>query len=264
MKNKKLLLIVAIVVICLALLVTFAACCRVADVETVIFNPDGSSYIIPSADSGAISAEDVLKIVKGKSVFSLDKDKIAEQIQVNHPGFVCVGIVVQFPNTLTVYLVQGQACVKLSTGTKEVYLDRFGNVAEPSEGQSDIDISSAFRLQTISDLTVGSKFRFSSETDNQRLEQVLDAINAMWRMYVEYNDISAVLGESGVFGYNADGDLLINVKKTATVVVKSPEQVDIAEHVIKGLSVYFKAEDNLQTSGTVITVSRDGRVSTSK
>ena len=56
---------------------------------------------------------------------------------------------------------------------------------------------------------------------------------------------------------------MISVKNTATIVIKSPSDgMDLSERVIRGLSVYFKSEDNLATSGVVISVSKEGRVTT--
>ena len=262
MKNKKLLLIVlAVVVGLVAIVAILAACFSVHSVDVVFFNADGSSYIIPDAESGAPSSNDVMKIVGGKSVFGLSKNNLMTELNTRYHSFVAVAVRISFPDKVTVAFVPAEVCAKLSTVTKEViYIDRLGNIVEHKEGTDAVDISSAFRTQNISDLTVGKPLVFNNAVDNARLKQVLTAVDAMWRCYLDYKDMPAILGDSNVFGYN-DGDLTITVKNTATIIIKSPDSgTDLGERVIRGLSVYFKSDDNMQTSGTVIIVAADGSV----
>lgn len=260
MKNKKLLIIIAVVVGVIALVVILAACFSVHSVNVVFFNADGSKYIIPSADSGAPSSDDVMKVVGGKSVFGINKQNLMTELNTRFHGYIAVAVRISFPDKLTVAFVPSEICAKLSSVTKEViYLDSMGNIVEHKDGANAVDISSAFRTQTIADITVGKPLVFANEIDNVHLKQVLTAVNAMWRCYLDYDDIPAILGESNVFGYK-DGDLTITIKNTATIILKSPEKGDLGERVIRGLSVYFKSDDNMQNSGTVIIVSPDGSV----
>lgn len=263
MKNKKLLIIIAVVVVVIALIVILAVTFSVRQAEVLFFSQDGSKYIIPDADVGAPSANDVLSFAKGKSVFGLNKTDLMNSLNKKYHNFVAVGVTVGFPNKVTVYFVGSQVCAKIATATTEVYVDRFGKVAEQKEGVACVDITTAFSSLSVETPTVGMPLTFTNSSDNQRLQEVLTAISSMWRCYVDYSKMPSVFGESGVFKYDTSGNLMISVKNTATIVIKSPSDgMDLSERVIRGLSVYFKSEDNLATSGVIISVSKEGRVTT--
>lgn len=263
MKNKKLLIIIAVVVGVVALFVVLGVTFSVHEADVTFFCSDGSKYIIPQSELNPPSADDVLGLAKGKSVFALNKKQLMGELNKKYHGWTAVGVVIGFPNKINVYFVYSEVCAKVATATAEVYIDANGNIVEHRDGVNCIDISSAFNSKTVVSTTVGTELNFGNSADNQRLGQVLQAISGMWQLQVDYDQMPEVFGTSGVFTFDDMGDMHIAVKKTATIVIKSPaDGEDIASRVIKGFSVYFKADDNLQTSGVVITVTKDGRITT--
>lgn len=262
-KNKKLLIIIAVAVGVVVLAVLLGVMFSVNQADVTFFCSDGTKYIVPQADLNPPSADDVLSLARGKSVFTLNKSQLIGELNKKYTGWTAVGVVISFPNKINVYFVYSEVCAKVATSSTVVYIDIAGNIVDHREGVNCIDITSAFNNKTVVSTTIGDKLDFGNSGDNGRLQQVLQAISAMWQLQVDYEQMPQVFGASGVFTFDEYGDMHISVKNTATIVIKSPsEGEDIGSRVIKGFSVYFNADDNLQTSGVVITVTKDGRVTT--
>ena len=73
--------------------------------------------------------------------------------------------------------------------------------------------------------------------------------------------MTQVLGESSVFGFNEDGDLVITPYMKGKIVVQSPE-VDLGARLIKAYSVYYNDQIKLHDDNYTITVYKNGRITT--
>lgn len=98
MKNKKLLIIIAVVVGVVALFVVLGVTFSVHEADVTFFCSDGSKYIVPQSELNPPSADDVLGLAKGKSVFALNKKQLMGELNKKYHGWTAVGVVIGFPN----------------------------------------------------------------------------------------------------------------------------------------------------------------------
>jgi len=259
-KKKKLLIALAVVAVVVVVVVVMASVFSVQKIAFVYHNLEGQQV---SGTNGP-TADEILKISKGKSIVFLSKNKLLNDINKQYTDWHAFAIVKNFPNILEIHLVERVAVAKVNvTKGVSVYVDSFGHIiAAPEEGTC-LDISSAFLVRNAKSLEIGSKLEFEDASDNVRLEQTLQAIVATWQCKLDYQQIPEILGASNVFTYDADGNLRINMKQGAKIVVKSP-QTNLSDRLIQAYSVYYNSSSNLQQSGVVITVAEDGKISSNK
>lgn len=258
MKNKKLLLILlAVLAVIIVLVIVLVSVFAVRNVELVYYDYKGDR--IPKPDDG-IDKNEVLKSVQGQSTVVLSKDKLKQQLNAAFTDWHTVEIVKVFPNTLEIHLAERRVMAKIDIGGSAVYVDSFGYVMETDNVPALLDITSAFAVREAVSTANGHKLQFTDEQSNARLVQVFNAISAMWRAKIEYEQIPSFFGEKGVFEFDGDGSFVINTLQGAKIVVKSP-QTNLEEGLIKAFSVYTDPKQNLQQPGVVITVTEDGRIS---
>ena len=259
-KSKKLLTLIIAVAVVVVVVVVLASVFAVRQVLPVYHNFEGGQTL---SVEGAPTANDVLQLAKGKSIFTLSKSQLTDKLNSQYPEWSVVGIVKNFPNILEVHFVQRVAVVKVSVNGADVFLDNTGYVVDaPQSGNVPIDITSAVSTPTTAKVNVkGQKLQFEDDVNNHRLECVLESIMALWQCQCEIEDIPTILGKSNVFTFNADGEMTITTRAGAKIIVMSPDD-GLTDKLIQAFSVYCDGSNDLQKYGTGITVWPDGKVTT--
>lgn len=262
MKSKKLLVLIAIVAVVIVLIVVLSAVFSVKsadNVRLVYHSFDGKQMLAP--DEGAIDADSVFQLVKGKSLVFLSKTKLLNQINTTFTDWHAYAVVKNFPNIVEIHVVRCTAMLKIDVNGKEVYVDCFGYVMNEPENGRVIDVTSAFKGTDVSTLRAGEAIKFSVEENNVRLKYVLEALLATWQCNVEPSDLAALLGDVNVFSFDEDSNMIITPASGGTIKVLSP-QTNLTKRLIDAYGVYYNEYANLQSDEWVITVHEDGRITT--
>ena len=93
------------------------------------------------------------------------------------------------------------------------------------------------------------------------MNYVLEALIATWRCYVEIPDLPAILAEQNLFAFDEDGNMLITPSAGGTIKVMSPS-TNLTKRLIKAFGVYYNEYTDLKSDDWVITVRKDGKVTT--
>lgn len=260
-RSKKLLTLIIVVAVLIVIVVVLSSVFAVRQALPVYHNFEGGQV---GSVEGAPTSDDILKLAKGSSILFLSKDKLVQELNSANTEWHAIGVVKDFPNIVEVHFVRRIAVVKVDIGGGDVYLDSFGFVVDaPTDGSKPLDITSALELPSVAKQNVkGQKFQFASETNNKRLECVLESIMALWQCKCEIVNIPTILGKSNVFTFGDDGAMTITTRVGAKIIVMSPESEDLTDNLINAFSVYCDGTRNLATYGTQITVWPDGKVTT--
>lgn len=259
-KNKKLIIIIAVLAVFVAVAVILAAVFSTQEVYFVAHDIDGSLII----DGDAPTADVALEQFGGKSILFLSKESVCNYVNESYPQWHAFCVVKNFPNAMEIHVVRRVAIAKINIGPSYAYVDCFGCVAQAPEPEVDkcVNITSAFENPSLcKSNTVGNKLEFSIPANNEKLQIVIDSLRALWRCYVDYNETSAVIGDSDVFTFNGEGDLVITTRLGAKIQVQSP-QSDLEQRLIRAFSVYYSEKINLQQQGIVIKVLSNGKITT--
>lgn len=258
-KNKKLIIIIAVLVVVIAIAVVLSAVFSVQKVFFVVHDIDGS---LISDYSDAPTANFALDKFGGKNIMFLSKQTVCNYVNENYSEWHAFCVVKNFPNAMEVHIVRRVAVAKINLGSSFVYVDCFGYVADEPVDDTCVDITSAFETPLmLQNNSVGSKLEFKISANNGKLQVVIDSLRALWRCYVDYDQTSAVIGKSNVFGFNEQGDLIITTSLGAQIQVQTP-QSNLEQRLIKAFSVYYSDKVNLQQQGVVIKVLTDGKITT--
>ena len=258
MKSKRLVIFLAVVAVVLVIMIALSAVFAVKDAWVVFHRFDGTTI---SAPQNAPTIQDVLDVTSGKNVIFLSKSETLRLLQTD--DWHAVSVVKTFPNKVTVHFIERALAAKIVVSGQDIFIDSKGNVMTKQVGATCIDISSAFDLLDVASQEVNQPLRFSSEANNQRLQQILQVILTVWRCHIELPDISQVLGNENVFTYQNDS-LIITMPSGAKLVVNAPQK-NLESRLLNAFSVYFNANNkNLQQNGVIITVREDGKITTDK
>lgn len=256
MKSKRLLIFIAVVAIVLVIMIVLSAVFSVKKAWVKFHSYDGKEILVPQ---NAPTIDDILKVTEGKNIIFLSKSETLKQLQTDN--WHAVYVVKAFPNEITVHFVERALAAKIVVGGNDIYIDSKGNVVTNLDGKPCVDISSAFDLLDVAVQDVNQPLQFVSDTNNQRLQQVLQAIVTVWRCYIEFTDVPAVLGSANVFTYQ-DGKLYIEMPSGAKFEVHAPEK-NLEDRLINAFSAYYTAKDkDYQQSGVIIVVREDGNITT--
>lgn len=258
MKNKKLLIALAVIAVVIVVIIILAAVFSIRNVAIVYHKFGGAQYL----PSDGPTADEILSLCKGKSSVFFSKNKLSAQINEKFESWHVIGIIRSSYNTIEIHFVKREAVAKVDIKGTNVYLDAFGYVVEnSSESAECVDITSAFidKNTETSVNSLGSKLQFVDDTNNSRLDSVLQAIIATWQCYVEFGDMTSVLGEKNVFTFSAGGAMTINMPLGSKIIVNSPEK-NVSTKLIGAYSAYYNKSQNMQVAGVVITVSDDGKI----
>lgn len=259
MKSKRLLIFIAVVAIVLVVMIVLSAIFSVKSAWVVYHRFDGTTIASPV---GAPTIDDVLKQTKGKNIIFLSKSETLKNLQTDN--WHAISVVKTFPNKVTVHFIERALAAKIFVGGEFIYIDSMGNVIE-KRGSADncVDISSVFAGGfDIASQQINQPLTFASEANNNRLQQVLQAILAVWRCNVELPDIGQVIGEDNVFTYEND-NLVITMPSGAKLVVNAPQK-NLQDRLLDAFSVYFNGSIDLKQPGKIITVREDGKITTDK
>ena len=275
MKNKKLLVSLAIVAVVVVIVVVLTSVFSVRHIYFSYHKFDGN---LTEAPDGGVPTEVVEKIAKGKSTIFLSKTnflaQVNEVLRENYKDWHAFAVVKSFPNILEIHLVKRTAIAKLSLSTtaETIYLDSFGcRVTDVPDDTNCIDITSAFdSTDPAAEQPKDGTFLFASKESNERLGYVLEAILATWQCYVEIGDMSDTLRPVGAFEFvkpNEDKSMggslrmLIHPHQGGTIEILSPD-TDLSTRLQKAYAVYYNSSENLQSDDWVITVYKNGRIKT--
>lgn len=258
LKSKKLIILISVLVAVIAVIVILAAVFSVRSVNPVIHDFKGVTIENPD-DSPTIDG--ILELTKGKSIVFLSKDKLLTELNEKYDQWHAFAVVKNFPNVLDVHFVRRQAVVKVDIGGNSVYVDSFGYVVDAPENGSCVDITSVFDVRDVKQNEKGKQLQFVEENSNLRLKVVLEAIIVNWRCYIELEDIPVVIGEENVFTFDDSGCLIVHTRAGAQIKVVEPTE-GLTERLLSAYSVYYNDKLNLQQSGVVITVEKNGNIIT--
>ena len=259
MKSKKLLVLIASIAAVVVIIVIMAAVFSVSKIEMVYHDFDGKRIAAPN--EGGIAPDDVAKFAKGKSTIFLSKTKLLSQINVAYPEWHAFAVVKNFPNTVEIHLVKCTAMLKIDVNGNEVYIDCFGYVMNAPESGRVVDATSAFKGTDARVQQVGKAFEFDVEENNVRLKCVLEALLATWQCNIEPDNLAALLGDTNVFNFDEDNNLLIKPSSGGTIKVLSPT-TNLTERLIRAYGVYYNEYANLQGDEWTITVHESGTITT--
>lgn len=258
MKSKRLLILIAVVAIVLVVMIVLSAIFSVKNAWVVFHRFDGTTIASPV---GAPTIDDVLKQTKGKNIIFLSKSETLKNLQTDN--WHAISVVKTFPNKVTVHFIERALAAKIMVGGEDIYIDSMGNVIDKPENPSCVDITSAFGgALDVASRQINQPLTFASDNNNARLQQVLQAILAVWRCNIELPDVKEVIGSSNAFTYE-NNNLVITMPSTAKIVVNAPQK-NLQDRLLEAFSVYFNASKDLQQSGVIITVREDGKITTEK
>lgn len=258
MRNKKLLIILAICAVVIVLLVLFLTVFNIRSVDFVYYGNDGTPITTPT---DAPTGDEVAALYKGKNIFVLSNETILNQFNQLYPEFHALGVVRSFPSRITLHIVRRVAALSIRDGSETIYLDAFGYVMSDQPEYETVDITSAF-VSTIGEATSkepGKKLQFSSASDNLRLDIVLETVSAIWQLKYDYSDVGQVIQRITFNEYMTRME--IETEAGAFIWVEKPEQ-NLTSRLINAFSVYFNDSKDLQKPGVVINVSSQGNIST--
>ena len=260
MKNKKLLISLAVVAVVVVIVVVLSAVLTVQKVTVVYHSIDGTESLAPD---DALNTSDILSTCKGKSIVVLSKTNFLAEFNRKYTEWHAFAVVRNYPNRLEIHVVRRTAIAKFRDANgKQVYIDMFGYATEPST-ETVIDISSAFKSSP--DLVknnVGELIEFESEENNLHLSLVLESIIAKWMCYVDYEEMPQVLGEENVFTFEENGDLRIHIRLGGYILVQSPTVELIQSSLKDAYEVYNNTSMDLHRDECVITVHSNGKITT--
>lgn len=252
--------LIIVIAVLVVIVVVFASVFSVRSVLPVYHKFDGGEM---TATDGAPTADDVLKLVRGKNIFLLSKDDLLDQLNSLNSEWHAIGVVKSFPNILEVHFVKNVAIVEVTVSGSPVYLDCFGYVVSaPSEDEMPLNIDSAFNASDLFAQTnqLGSELVFTNEIYNQRLDYVLQAIMALWQCNCEIQNIPTVLGKTeNVFTFDDDGSMIITTGVGAKIYIMEPAST-LTDKIINAFSVYCSATSDYQRNGAVMKVYSNGTI----
>lgn len=265
MKNKKLLVSLAIVAALVVFVVIMVAVFSVKGGYFVYHKFDGGLTMAPD---GGVPAEVIEKVAKGKSTIFMSKTKLLAEInsklKTDYPDWRAFAVVKNFPNVLEIHLVKRTAIAKFQLGEtgEYIYIDSFGCQVYEIPQYECVDISSAFKAtDKATEQPADGTFRFESAESNMRLTYVLQAIMATWQCNIEIEEMNVVLDANKPFEFDSKGSLLIHPSQGGTIELQSPD-TDLAKRVHKAYGVYYNSSVDLQSDEWVITVYKNGRIKT--
>lgn len=258
MKSKKLIILISVVVVLITVVVILATVFSVKVVQPRFHNFITGEEAIPNDTP---TADEILELCRGKNIFFMSKDKLMAELNKRFPDWHAFAIVKNFPNILDVHFVKRAFATKIDIGGNTVYIDTYGYVMSSPAETDYIDISSAFEHRDALICTVGEPLKFVDEASNSRLAVVLEAINASFNCYIDYEDVPVVIGGNDVFEFDADNNLIVNMPSRAKIKVEKPT-VDLTARLQNAYSVYYNETKNLQKEGVVITVKENGSITT--
>lgn len=260
MKSKKMLTMLIVVAVLIVIVIVCASVFSLQSSLVICHNFEGGKI---TGVSGAPSENDIVELYKGKSILFLSKEKVIAELNEAYPEWHVIGIVKNFPNILEVHFVKRVAVVKLDVGGQSVYLDNFGYVVDaPQSSEEPIDISSA--IETPGTVTVcekGQKLKFASDTNNSRLNVILETVMALWQCKCDIENIPNLLGKENVFDFGEDGTLTVTMSSGAKISFMEPTNI-LNQKFIDAFSVYCNDKYDLMREGVEITVWPDGKVTT--
>ena len=258
-KNKKLLISLAVVAVVVVVVVVLAAVFTVQDVNVVYYDVFGNETFAPQ---DALNKKEILAPYKGKSIVFLSKDDLLSKFNRQHPEWHAFGVTKNFPNLLEIHIVKRTTVLQFHNSSGEtIYVDTFGYATSAAE-YTVIDVTSAFSNRDVVQSELGAPVKFSAEESNTRLSFVLETILATWQCYNEFDEISEVLGEENVFEFYSDGSMRIHMREGGYILVQSPGSINLAERLIAAFSIYNTTEENLKNDDCVITIHSNGKITT--
>lgn len=261
MINKKMLTMLIVVAVLIVIVIVFSSVFSLSDSLVICHNFEGGKV---TGVSGAPVEKDIVELYKGKSILFLSKEKVTEELNEKYTDWHVIGIVKNFPNQLEVHFVKRVAVMKVDVSGQDIYLDNFGYVVDaPQNGEEPLDISSAIEKPgTVNVCAKGQKLNFVSETNNSRLDVVLETIMALWQCKYDIENIPTLLGKENVFAFDSDGTMTITMSSGAKIHFMDPTSI-LTQKFIDAFSVYCNNEKYiLQLDGAEITVWPDGKITT--
>ncbi len=260
MISKKMLTMLIVFAVLIVIVIVFSSVFSLSGALVICHNFEGGKV---TGVSGAPVEKDIVELYKGNSILFLSKEKVTEELNEKYTDWHVIGIVKSFPNILEVHFVKRVAVMKVDVSGQDIYLDNFGYVVDaPQNGEEPLDISSAIEKPgTVDVCEKGQKLKFVSETNNKRLDVVLETVMALWQCKCDIENIPNLLGTENVFSFDLDGTMIVTMKSGARIYFKDPSTI-LTQKFIDAFSVYCNEKYNLQHSGAEITVWPDGKITT--
>lgn len=258
MRTKHIITLIIVIAVVALVAILLAMVFSVSHVYVYCYDQEGNNIVI--SDQYDIESS-ILEQYQGSSIMSLSKDDVCSWVNSNFTSMHALAVVKEFPNTIVVHLVERQAVYTITSGANTYQLDSFGYVVESSEVEYTLlDITDAFDTPPTT-TEVGSMLAFDKDSDNSRLELILDTVDTIWQLQYNYSDIAWLVDS---IKFNSDNSVMtITTQKLAYIVVYAPT-VDLSDRLIDAFSVYANYTYNLQIEGAVITVLENGSIITTE
>ena len=256
MKTKKLLTFIIVTVLVVVLAIILGAVFTVNSGDLVFHSEDGSVIATPPS---APASNQVLEEFFGKNIMFLSKQEVLDSINRTFTDYHAVAVVKNFPNTITVHLVDRVAVYKVG----DLYVDSFGYIMQEPQNQV-IDITNQFtNVGDVVSRTVGTKLQFNNnQSNNVRLELMLQAVDAVWQLKYSYQDIPQLISGFAFEETESEQTMTIITKTGAKIIVYSPS-VELVARLHSAFSVYVNNSTDVSKPEYEIHVSPNGKITTS-
>lgn len=254
MRNKK--LIVTLIVVCSVALL--------AVLSSVIFSVQNvTAYCLNAEDDEALAREVIAGsgIKKGKSIFSLNKDKVTEAVNSNVDNVKVINIEKKFPNTVSINYVKVIPYLRIEKSGKYYFCGNDGKIlfiSDEKEPTSQEALDKGYnghiielRLgKPIGDVDVRDKF---ADADSDELIITVELMSALERL--------------GIYGEAVEIIDFIDLSKSQYIFVGMKEGVvfelqganNLTEKFRAAYSFYSSADQERRSKGTFIVPDGDGR-----
>lgn len=261
MKSKKLLVVLTVVAMIAVFFVVMSVVFSVKDVDCKFHSFTGKQIV---ATDNQPTADQVLTLVGGKNIVSLSKQEFLAKVNLAFTEWHAFAVVKNFPNILDVHFVKRVPVAQLDINAETVCVDSFGFVVAKPTDESLVDITSAFDHFDVENCQLGAQLTFKDNSSNLRLKKVLCALTASWQCMLEFDEIPQALGEANVFLFDQENNMTINTRLGAKIVVNFVDDefsAAMIDKIIDAFSIYYNHPE-LQKSGVVITIHKNGKITT--
>lgn len=258
MKNKKLLIVCIVVATLVAVVILMSALTSLSQCAVLLYDESGVQI---AGNQSLPTSEEILEKYKGRNVVFLDKEEVLSELNKYYPQWHFIDIVKSFPNKIDVCITARLPLFTFSLSNKTYFLDSKGYVVseESATGHTLISLDGVFST-SVTSAVEGALIDFSTSTDDAKLSYVLQSVSTIWRLYYDVDEISQlVVGFQFAMENNQISQMTIVTNAGARLVVISPEK-DLAERILKVVSVYTNPDKDFQNSSTIITVDQYGNV----
>lgn len=230
MKRKRLIAIFGIFIFIVIAIVLGSTIFAVHQINYVYKNEFDQIVDAPSK----ISIEEINKSYTNKSIFLLNTDKLALEVNAYKPSIKVIGVVRNFPSIVNIYYTNRIPVIVVKDSVDLLYtIDLDGYVVS-----SVTNYSNLIRIDGLSfaKLSEGQKAQTAVPADNYKLDVILNALKNLSSLGALVDHTSAITSMISGCGFES-GDLYLNTVNGCKILIKDPVS-QLQEKIIGAFSVF--------------------------